>query len=321
MYECTSKINLLIHRNKSMMKRLKLLLTLFILMLFIGVRGQVWAPEGAEWYYDASYFMQSAYIHIKYVKDTLIHDTGTDTYKNCKVLEKIRHYKDTSGQPLQYVIGYEYTYNDENAVYLYKENTFYKLYDFLAEVGDSWTIPAMWDIEEMEEGTTTVMSKGTMEIDNQLLRYIELKTPMEDGIYTWNLSGIIVEGIGNTTNYLFPQSYTCPDEGGRFRCYDGSNISFSTGIVPSCNYIDVKDVMQNKQQIYPNPARNTIKITLPTSQSYHFTLQNIDGEIVKQIPQVTNGSKLSVDNIPTGIYIVTLDNGKHKFQTKLTILK
>ncbi len=74
--------------------------------------------------------------------------------------------------------------------------------------------------------------------------------------------------------------------------------------------------------LFPNPATHQFTIQCPEKKQYAFTLQNLAGKIVKQIPQVTHGTAIDVQNIPEGMYIAILtDEKNNKLQAKVIVLR
>ena len=108
----------------------KTLLTTLILLVFaLGGLAQTgsFAPQGAEWYFNVASFMGSptTYFHMEVLGDTIIQD------HTCSVISP------------QYLGGNgmnQFVYEENRKVYWYNQTlqAFTTLYDFNAEVGDSW---------------------------------------------------------------------------------------------------------------------------------------------------------------------------------------
>lgn len=76
---------------------------------------------------------------------------------------------------------------------------------------------------------------------------------------------------------------------------------------------------------YPNPANNYVNISFTSAQggNYHLTLMNTLGEtlLVKQddAKKGYNTIKLTIENIPTGIYLICINRDGNVYQTKINV--
>ncbi len=283
-----------------------------------------WFPDNAEWTYDYNSADAKGYVLIKKVSDTIIYNESGQPI-NCKVLEKTRHtYNYLQNVYNDEDLGHEYVYADEDKVYIYKNEQFYTLYDFSAEIGDTWVIPAMEDYNDetmfsCDEGIVKVIGKGVV-IDHPIfqgLRYIVLQTEAND---TWQLWGTIMELIGSTRWYMFPEQGCVSDvsEGGPLRCYMGDGMMLDTGISWSCYHIvfGTEDIEKERISIYPNPTFDKFTFNGASSKVYNITVKNVNGQMVKNIRQVMNGNVINVSNLPTGLYLLMISNEKEKYYTK-----
>lgn len=96
-----------------------------------------------------------------------------------------------------------------------------------------------------------------------------------------------------------------------------AHIYFDTNdpIVTNVAYINhlttsSSELALNKEKlfVYPNPARNSITITLKTSDNYNLTLRNTFGQSVLTKPFNDNSCTVLLDGLPAGIYYVTVKN-------------
>ncbi len=154
------------------------------------------APQGAEWYFNVSSFMGSpiSYYHMEVLGDTIIQ--GHD----CSIITR------------QFLDGAEpqYVYEENNKVYWYNQTLgrFTTLYDFDAEVGESW-------ICEIDECSFEIRVDSIEEVTWEDHTYRVQHVTSVEGEYFYNYYGRIIEGIGSVEG-LFPYPYACVGD-----IYDG----------------------------------------------------------------------------------------------------
>lgn len=282
-----------------------------LIAIFLGpaLRAQIWAPAGAQWYYDASHPMQSGYVHVEYIKDTLIlDDEAGGLERQCAVLRKTRYYSNNGVQQKQ--LGNEYTYATDNAVYVYKRNAFYTLYNFAADIGDTWELPYNYYTgnDDCLLGQVMLTSKGDTLIDGEQLRYIRLA---RQDTYPWAIEGLVIEKIGPVQAYMLPEQNCVADlfEGSMLRCYADNKMSFSTGVASECDYLSVDDTQEEVAiQLYPNPCHNNLQLQLPGNMTYSCRIYDISGRELMHLPQLTQNANIDVHSLQAGTYFLKLCN-------------
>lgn len=194
---------------------MKIAIVFALVLASLSALSQEWAPEGATWYYSSFAPYGDAYLRVQYVRDTVILE------KNCKILEKIRFQEDYFTGYDEIITGEEYTYFENNIVYYYANEQFYKLYDFNAITGDEW------DVYYFETpGRVHVDSTGTSIINEHELKWIAV-SPV-DGYCIGFCNTKIYETIGNVI-FLFPMWTDCivdAEEAAGLRCYSDNTFGF-----------------------------------------------------------------------------------------------
>ena len=152
------------------------------------------APQGAEWYFNLPSFMGSpiTYYHMEVLGDTIIQG------HQCSVIS--RQFLGGNGNE-------QYVYEDNGKVYWYNQTLgrFTTLYDFDAEVGESWTC----EIDSCTyEVTVTELTYYEGWGHNHQFRAQRVSYDGELGYYG---GGTIIEGIGEISG-LFPYPYACSGE-------------------------------------------------------------------------------------------------------------
>ena len=181
------------------MKKLVLILAILLAFAFNGMAQQVsFAPQGAEWYFNVSSFMGSpiSYYHMEVLGDTIIQG------HTCSVIS--RQFLGGNGDE-------QYVYEDNRKVYWYNQTLgrFTTLYDFNAEVGESW----ICEIDSCAyEVTVTELTYYEDSGHNHQFRAQRVSYDGELGYYG---GGTIIDGIGEISG-LFPYPYACMGD-----IYDG----------------------------------------------------------------------------------------------------
>jgi len=231
-------------------------LALFSTFIVTGLMSYSQAgPFGtnAEWNYRVDRISEGGYAKYQYANDTIING------QNCQTI-KFYHYGGNLTLPQT---GNYYTYGKNDTVYWYNGTKFHMLYDFSANIGDSWVISIDEDTNTCTNDTSlvTVSDAGTIAYNGQNLRWIALETAGDDWRTKYFLNGKALEGVGMITessnNYqssLFPREgvalhNNCDSnliveyERHTFHCF--SNDEFSYPNINGCNgFASVKELNQ-----------------------------------------------------------------------------
>lgn len=314
------------------MKKIQTLKNKILLLLLLAATGVAkaqtheFAPVGAEWYYGRQTMFTWGYIRILVTNDTII-DGHT-----CSILNKEEHGFNYYSQALYHFnIGREFFTQIKDSVLVYRKGRFYKLFDFGAEIGDSWTIPG-----EEEDGHVIVCGKGIEIVDGNELRYILIADEFGSSYgYGNEMAGDtlflpdtikVLERIGPVGSYLLPEQKTHFDdsEGGELRCYSDSiiDINYSYPLV-HCDYINDNNigfdekVQVSEYGIYPNPANESIWIN--TSDDSPISVCIFDPVGRKVHSEEVAGScsyEINIGFLPSGLYWITISNGMNTFSNK-----
>ena len=165
------------------------------------------APQGAEWYFNLSSFMGSpiSYYHMEVLGDTIIQG------HTCSVITQ--QFYGGNGQE-------QYVYEDNGKVYWFNQTLgrFTTLYDFDAEVGESW-------ICEVDSCSFEIQVQSVEEEtwEGHTYRVQHVYAIGEDGYdnsFFYTGEGTIIEGIGEISG-LFPYSGACNGS-----IYDGQHLNY-----------------------------------------------------------------------------------------------
>lgn len=305
---------------------MKYTLTLLVLLNFINVFGQTeWAPIGATWHVskrEGNMPPNEGYVLWEVTKDTTILN------KSAREIQKT--YFHSNGQDTSYLKS-EYTYEENDTVYILKDNQFHMLYNFNSVVGDKWTIYGKDSICEYfccdgnpnpNNGTVIVDSIKTVVINNITLKAIYTSP---DSLSPWHYYGVIIEKIGCLWTML-PEAINCAvdaiGEHGVLRCYKDSDIEYKSKYLINSNY-DCNRLINytssvvidyDNTVIFPNPANEYINIstanTTNASIGKHYEIIDIQGSILMRKP-ISN--KIYVGNLNTGVYFLKLNKNKKPY--------
>lgn len=277
------------------------LLSLFCLTsLFLS--AQTWCESGSVWHYNYVNFGYQGYVEITYTGDTLI---------NGQTANKLRKVQAVYGPNNQYdtvQLGFEYTRENNGIVtILNDQNNWDTLYNFTAQVGDSWQMAK----QPFSSGTCdsnsrlTVTSMGNLSIHGQAHQYWVV------AFDNWGMSDTLVEGIGFIGSYLLPYD-ACDaaldgNEGGVFRCYQNDNLStYKPNYSGSCDYIVGLENDQNglnRLQIYPSPARDILNLQGDFSAETRYAIIDLAGK-TKQKGQLQ--LQIEIGDLSSGVYFLEL---------------
>ena len=266
-----------------------------------------------EWYYEIQNEDGSiTYQYMYQAGDTIINDEPTH------ILVKINTLYDKG---LRDEVTHEYVYERDGKLYWWNKTLeeFTVLYDYEAEVGDSW---------EIKVGTRTldmhVDAVEEIEYEGRTYRMLRVSDP-ED-----LFSGNIVCGIGHLTSF-FPERLMGDGDRMRvegMRCYwNEGELMFKYGD-EDCDaiYSEVHGVEEDGPStgsgsegaftVYPNPTNGvlfvqTLRATSLPAQTYRIT--NLMGQTLLA-GQITNeNQQITVSALPQGMYFITIAGETRKF--------
>ena len=283
------------------MKQAFTILILFAFLPFYST-AQQWAAPGTEWN-----FTQQLVFHDKIpttlkvldellVDNILVSQLEIDNHPGCSAI---------GHQVLTYIALDGKVYFKEPS-----DATFKVLYDFNANVGESWTIPFTQG-QQQEFVTYTVENISIVDVEGSPRKQLHCKVTFANQVLWSPEDAYIVEGVGDL-HYLFPwQSSTCTegfiiglctyvdDEIGTYRPHPDLECITSLSV----NEIAVHDFFQ----ISPNPATDVlnIRVSEPAAYLVPFTIFDMQGRAIHH-SQINNNavSELNVSDWPSGLYII-----------------
>ena len=269
-------------------------------------------PSHPEWYYEI--LNENGTITYQYMYqagDTIINDEPTH------ILVKINTLYDKG---LREEVTHEYVFELNGKLYWWNKRThsFTVLYDYEAEVGDSWDI--MVGIEPPL--TMTVDAVDYVEYEGRTYRVMHVSDP--DDLF----SGDIVCGIGHLTSF-FPERLMRNADGFRvegLRCYwIEDELVFNPDGEEECDaiYSDLHGIEEDGLStdskaltVYPNPTNGVLFVETHgraslSDQVYRIT--NLMGQTLKIGSITAETMQIDVSNLPEGMYFITVGETTRKF--------
>ena len=266
-------------------------------------------PSHPEWYYEI--LNENGTITYQYMYqagDTIINDEPTH------ILVKINTLYDKG---LREEVTHEYVFELNGKLYWWNKTLeeFTVLYDFGAEVGDSWNIFVGTEILTMH-----VDAVEEIEYEGRIYRMLRVTDP--DDLF----SGNIVCGIGHLTSF-FPEKLLGDGDRMRvegMRCYwNEGELVFKYGD-EDCDAVisDLHGVEEDGPStgsgtftVYPNPTNGVLTVHHSTFHIHHseFQIANLMGQTVLSGNINAENQQIDVSSLPQGMYFITVGEATRKF--------
>ncbi|MFM7644635.1 MAG: T9SS type A sorting domain-containing protein [Sphingomonadales bacterium] len=281
--------------------------------------AQNWSPNGAQWHYSYYGFFPG-YVNIAYSGDTLIEGQAS------KILTKTFHGLGWGMDITSYSIGTEYTYEANGVVYLRYQNQWDTLYNFNAQVGESWRMAKQpFANVAPQNSRLKVIATGTKVINASTLKYVKVEF-VDPQMNPLGFADTIVENIGFIGSYFLPYDMfdgaVDGNEGGPFRCYSDNNFAtYKPSYSEVCDYIMGTTELEGiaSFQIFPNPVSDQINIPESLIQEYnHFRILSNEGKVIHQ-GQTT--ATLYVANLPAGNYTLLIESQTQKRFARVLVVR
>ena len=272
-------------------------------------------PSHPEWYYEILNDDGTiTYQYMYQAGDTIINDEPT------QILVKINTLYDKG---LRDEVTHEYVFELNGKLYWWNKRThsFTVLYDYEAEVGDSWNI--MVGIEPPL--TMTVDAVDYVEYEGRTYRVMHVSDP--DDLF----SGDIVCGIGHLTSF-FPERLMRNADGFRvegLRCYwVEDELVFNLDGEEECDAIlsDIHGIEEDGPStpstcsgavtVYPNPTDGVLFVETQNFTSLPdqtYRISNIMGQTLLTGQITAETQQIDVTALPEGMYFITFAGETRKF--------
>ena len=302
---------------KHLLNKISSMLLLAVVCVLNGhAQNGTFAPVGAQWYYETQSMFTSGYIMMEAEKDTVVDGFA------CVKLRVETHFHNLEFGVLQEgVLPPVYLSQLEDSVMVYQGNAFHKLFDFGAEIGDTWTVAGREGLCEEDEGTVRVVDKGVEDVNGVPLKYVTIKDETDSYWgFGFTMYGSpspavkVLERIGPIGSYLLPEQRCLFDyaEGGTLRCYIDDELGelHLSSLHPERNCDYISETYQSADEISFDAALSVF----PSPTDGRFTVWGKDlsrAEVFNALGQHVasasgQGERLVIrlDGQPAGIYFI-----------------
>ncbi len=289
------------------MKQAFTFLFLFAFLPFYS-SAQQWAAPGTEWNFTQKLIFHGEIATVAKVVDQFLVDNiqvsqiEIDNHLGCAAI---------GGRILTYATPDGKVYFKEPA-----DANFRILYNFQAEVGESWSIPITYG-QYQEIVTYTVEEITIVDVEGSPRRQQHCKVSFATGVLWSAEDAFIVEGVGDLLYMLPWQSILC-DEGfmiGLCTYFDEEIGTYRPHTDIECVTVGVLNVTDlDFFEISPNPVSDVLSIKVPESapSSVPFTIFDVQGNVLHQGQLNNNGLfQLSVTDWTSGLYFVKSNIGEN----------
>ncbi len=145
-------------------------------------------------------------------------------------------------------------------------------------------------------------------VDNAFADPVGFNNPI--GVYKQHRYQMFTEGSAFLNEYYYPMANSLP--------YIFFKISADeeNGGVIDVNVTEANDIVSN---IYPNPAKDNLIVSLKNNETANISLFNILGQEVKTIITNDNQNTIDISNLNRGLYIVKVKQKGQTFTSKISI--
>lgn len=177
----------------------------------------------------------------------------------------------------------------------------YVLYDFNLAVGDTFIWPFQF-YQGFESDTLIVVSEDSTLATDGYHRSLNLQ-------YNNSFNATWIEGIGSMYDLLTPTSRP-PGVSGFNRLYCmSSDTNFIYPNISHCVSAVNEQKDPNSLLVYPNPSGGMVNIDFGNKNTIKLVITGLAGNVVNEINTV-NQSKVIIDNLQPGLYILTVYDRK-----------
>ena len=294
------------------MKNILLLLILFCLSSSpLAAQGD-FAPVGATWTYSEFYIGTPPWRFIPYT----IEAQSIDLFQG-RMCSRISLPFSEAGS---WIGDFLYVYEENDSVHYWStwSEAFELLYDFTAEVGESWVIGGLSvpDTNEYDDFlTVTIDSISTLVLNGDTLKV------MHHDFVSFDWGNAIIRGVGSNA-FMLPSFGLYETRLGSLRCYNDIESDYQfvpypcDTIIP--NTTSTKDVssVEHNIVITPNPVTNYLQISADDYiNDGLIRIFNIQGnQVLKERLRITG--MYDVSRLSPGIYLCEVWSGLHRLHVE-----
>ena len=301
----------------------------FFLIVFLSFssQAQTWVENNAVWHYDFWNIAMGGFYKISYTNDTLMNGVTAQHLKH----ERYVFVQNGPGGPIIQngppTTWDNYTYQSGDTVFWWDGNQFEILFDFGAQIGDSWmiasTAPSWSDPMCQDTSFVEVVNTGIETINGGNYRFIDLEGV---GYSPIGLYGRYIERFGGP-GYIFPWYRTCDSmtvaelDMLTFKCFEDDSFSLYNPSGQDCEYylthLGASEQVDLSISIYPNPVSRDLHVTLPGE--FELIIYDLLGNKMLQMKSLDN-IVLDLSQYNNGFYYIDISQNSIMHRKKFVKL-
>ncbi|MFT6982070.1 MAG: hypothetical protein ACJAUD_000837 [Crocinitomicaceae bacterium] len=288
----------------------KHVIILLLLLLSFNSSSQVWVEDNATWHYDFGGGWSGGFMKLYDNGDTLL------AGENSTIIQHDMYQFGFDQFNTLFFIGMTpggeyYTYSVGDSVFWWTNGGYQLLWDFDAQVNDSWIIDISPAGQYLCDDTSRVrvVDNGIESIQGVNYRYIDLE-PVTGALY--QMHGRYYERFGGG-DFLFPLPYDCDStiivdyylyEG--LKCFEDDSLFYNPTSEDCQYYLTQVELGLDHEsflslQINPNPATDEIQFSGIQAQSVEI----VDGSgKIYLSEKVEANQTVNVSSLPSGFYFI-----------------
>lgn len=288
------------------------------LLLIANTHAQSWCPPGATWIYSGGDPMIGpAQARFTYAGDTMVDGFAGQRIEQLHTLEL----PVWAGDSLLITAGPDVVTRTEPGMVLWwlpQTQEWDTLYWFGAVPGDKWS-PGWEQLygsdDCMADAYLQVVNTGTMVVDGVPLRTLDLDRHLN--ATEVDLSFTIIERIGNTLQYFFPDPpYSCfiNEALQTFGCYSDDEIRYPPSASPcelTLGVTNPSTMGADHWSVSPVPFRDRFTVqTTYSQQGSTVSLLDMTGRELLSAPFRGTVLELDASGLPAGAFLLRLSDGQ-----------
>ena len=286
-------------------------ITILFLFFIISSNAQVWIDQNAKWHYEFWNIASIGYYDIKNTQDTILGG------QLCRQIEQTQYILPSGATPADTLsLATEYTYVNSDTVFYWKDNQFFTLFNFGANIGDQWLIgindPSMGQFACNDSSFVEVTNTSSITINSMNYRTITLTTVNNSSL---GLEGTFVERFGfmdtNIPSLPFPRFMNCDStivfewNYVTFKCFEDHSFPIYNPSGEDCvSFTGIQDQIPPSAQLQLSPNPTTGFINVFSDETGTLMLIDYTGKKIKSY-SISQSKLIDLSSFARGFYIIS----------------
>ena len=294
------------------------------LLFTVNAQAQSWCPPGATWSYSTSGSPGSQTVL------TFVGDTVVDSFSGQRITQLDAFSIPWNPDSIIIFGGLDIVTRTEPDMVLWwlsETQEWDTLYWFGAQPGDTWS-PGWRQQFPSDDSCSThaylqVVDTGTMVVDGVSLRTLALERHLNASDV--DLSFIIMERVGNTLEYFFPDPpYICliNEALKNFGCYGDDEIRYPPSTFPCGSITAVKEEDYGNGpswSVSPVPFHDRFTVSSAIPRNATVILLDMTGRELLAAPFRGTAMDLDAERLPAGTYVLRMVDERGSLGHRLVV--